>query len=198
MKWIYLILIFALSSNNQYKIVYKIDAKSRLFLTGKTSINNYECVCKDDFPSAIISIKENESGSVNFNNAVLLVKTSLLSCKNKLMNRDMHKALKAQEHPFITIVLHDAAAINKLSTLSPNTWYKFNTNITLTIAGVSRKVPMHVEVNKHSNHLFQLKASKELLMSDYHVKPRTPFNMIKIEDKVTINFDMTVVVNVLP
>jgi YceI-like domain len=195
MKWICIILLFAFNGSNNFKIVYKIDAKSRLFLNGKTSINNYECYCNDDFPNAIISGIENENGNINFSNAVLQVKTSLLSCKNKLMNRDMHKALKAEEHPYIIITLHDVTALNNTSKLSLNTWQEFKATVTLTIAGVSKKNQLHVQVNKLSNHLFHLKAKKDLLMSDFHVKPRTPFNMIKIEDKVTINFDMTVVVS---
>ncbi|MFN5136297.1 MAG: YceI family protein [Chitinophagaceae bacterium] len=195
MKWICIILLFAFNGSNNFKIAYKIDAKSRLYLNGKTNINSYECYCNDDFPTAIISGAELENGQLNFTHAVLQVKTSLLSCKNKLMNRDMHKALKAEEHPYIIITLHDATALNSNSKLSLNTWQEYTATITLTIAGVSKKNQLHVHVNKLSNHLFQLKAKKDLLMSDFHVKPRTPFNMIKIEDKVTINFDMTVVVS---
>jgi polyisoprenoid-binding protein YceI len=195
MKWICIILLFAFNGSNNFKIAYKIDAKSRLYLNGKTNINSYECYCNDDFPTAIISGAELENGQLNFTHAVLQVKTSLLSCKNKLMNRDMHKALKAEEHPYIIITLHDATALNSNSKLSLNTWQEYTATITLTIAGVSKKNQLHVHVNKLSSHLFQLKAKKDLLMSDFHVKPRTPFNMIKIEDKVTINFDMTVVVS---
>lgn len=195
MKWLFIILLFTLNGSDHFKVAYKIDAKSRLYLNGKTNINNYECYCNDDFPVAIISGTQQENGRIDFSNAVLQVKTSLLSCKNKLMNRDMHKALKAAEHPYIIIQLHDAALLNNTSRLQFNTWYPFTANITLSIAGVSKKTLLHVHVNKQSQHLFQLKASKDLLMSDFHVKPRTPFNMIKIEDKVTINFDMTIVVN---
>jgi hypothetical protein len=195
MKWICIILLFAFNGSNNFKIAYKIDAKSRLYLNGKTNINSYECYCNDDFPTAVISGAELENGQLNFSHAVLQVKTSLLSCKNKLMNRDMHKALKAEEHPYIIITLHDATALNSNAKHSLNTWQEYTATITLTIAGVSKKNQLHVHVNKLSNHLFQLKAKKDLLMSDFHVKPRTPFNMIKIEDKVTINFDMTVVVS---
>ncbi len=194
MKWLFIIFLFTFSTANNFKVAYKIDAKSRMYLNGKTNINNYECSCNDDFPASVISGTETENGTTHFNNAVLQIKTSLLSCKNKLMNRDMHKALKAEEHPYIIITLHEAAMMNKTQ-VQLNTWYNYNANVTLTIAGVSRKTQLHVQLNKKSSHLFQLKASKEILMSDYHVKPRTPFNMIKIEDKVTINFDMMIVVN---
>ncbi|MBX9782155.1 MAG: YceI family protein [Chitinophagaceae bacterium] len=198
MKWLCIILLFTLSTNNTFKVVYKIDGKSRLYLNGKTSINNYQRYCTDEFAAASLAGTSNdETGIITFSNGNLYIKTSLLSCKNKLMNRDMHKALKAEEHPYIIITLHDAASLNNITKLSINTWYEFTANVTLTIAGVSKKNQLNVMVSKLSNLLFRLKAKKDLLMSDFNVKPRTPFNMIKIEDKVTINFDMTVVVNEL-
>lgn len=196
MKWLCIIFLFTLSTNNSFKVVYKIDAKSRLYLNGKTSINNYECYCTDEFVAANLQGTFNdETGITSFSNCTLYIKTSLLSCKNKLMNRDMHKALKAEEYPYIEIALHDAWQPNKNSKLNLNTWYPFTANITLTIAGISKKTQINVQVNKLSNHLYRLVACKDLLMSDYKVKPRTPFNMIKIEDKVSINFDMMVVVS---
>ncbi|MFN9112024.1 MAG: hypothetical protein ACK5XN_18320, partial [Bacteroidota bacterium] len=125
MKWICIILLFAFNGSNNFKIAYKIDAKSRLYLNGKTNINSYECYCNDDFPTAVISGAELENGQLNFSHAVLQVKTSLLSCKNKLMNRDMHKALKAEEHPYIIITLHDVTPLNSNTKLSFNTWQEY-------------------------------------------------------------------------
>jgi hypothetical protein len=194
MKWLFIILIFSFYGSNSFKVAYKIDAKSRMYLNGKTNINQYECYCTDNFPSAVITGTETENGTTHFNGAVLSVKTALISCKNKMMNRDMHKALKADEHPYIQITLLDAAILKNSDKLSLNIWYPFTVNVNLSIAGVTKKTQLNVQVNKLSAHLFQLKANKEILMSDFKVKPRTPFNMIKIEDKVTINFDMIVMI----
>lgn len=199
MKWILIILVFALNAdNNSFEINYQIDAASKLFLTGKTNISNYECYCKDEFQPAVLKGKKvTENGSAEFQNATLQIQTSLLSCKNKLMNRDMHKALKADQYPYITIQLHDAIPSDKFSELRINTWYYYTAKVSLTIAGITQKTQLHIKVNRQSSNKYRLVAEKELLMSDFKVKPRTPFNMIKIDDKVNINFDMTIHVNEL-
>lgn len=197
MKWILLILLFALKTDNKsFEVNYLIDASSRLYLNGKTNISSYECYCKDEFkPTALKGRKVVETGSAEFHNATLQIQTSLLSCRNKLMNRDMHKALKADQYPYIVIQLHDAIPADKFSELRFNTWYHYTANVSLTIAGVTKKTKLHIKVNKQGTNKYRLVSEKELLMSDFHVKPRTPFNMIKIEDKVNINFDMTIIVN---
>ncbi|MBS4065472.1 MAG: YceI family protein [Chitinophagaceae bacterium] len=197
MKWIFLILLFALKTDNKsFEVSYQIDAASRLYLNGKTNISNYECYCKDEFkPTVLKGTKVVENGNTEFHNATLQIQTSLLSCKNRLMNRDMHKALKADQYPYITIQLHDAIPSDKFSELRMNTWHFYTANVSLTIAGITKKTQLHIKVNKQESNKYRLVSEKELLMSDFKVKPRTPFNMIRIEDKVNINFDMTIHVN---
>jgi polyisoprenoid-binding protein YceI len=192
MKFLLIILLFALTGDNKsFEINYRIDAASRLYLNGKTNINNYECYCKDEFKPGVLKGKQVvENNSTEFQNATLQIQTSLLSCKNKLMNRDMHKALKADQYPYITIQLYDAIPADKIAELKLNTWYAYTAHVSLTIAGITQKTQLHVKVNKLSSNRYRLTAQKELLMSDFKVKPRTPFNMIKIEDKVAINFDI--------
>jgi hypothetical protein len=197
MKWLCVFLLFGLQSGKtSFKVVYQVEASSRLFLNGSTSINNYQCYCTDRFPANTLSAEINASNkTISFTGAGLLIKTKLLNCKNKLMNRDMHKALKADEHPFIEVALLEVTAADLPAELQLNTWYEYKAKAQLTIAGVSKPATITVQVKKISPHLFRLLAAKNLYMSEFHVKPRTPFNMIKIDDLVTINFDMTVVVN---
>jgi YceI-like domain len=196
MKWLLLIFLLAFKTDNKsFEVSYRIDAKSRLFLNGKTNISNYECFCKDEFQPALLKGKTiTENNSTEFYNATLHIQTILLSCRNKLMNRDMHKALKAEAYPYIIIQLHDVVPADKIAGLRLNTWHHYTSTVTLTIAGISKKTQLQVQVNKINEKQFRMVALKDLLMSDFKVKPRTPFNMIKIEDKVTINFDMTVTV----
>jgi polyisoprenoid-binding protein YceI len=194
MKFLFIILLFALTGDNKsFEVSYRIEAASRLYLNGKTNISNYECYCKDEFKPAVLKGKQVvENGSTTFQHATLQIQTSLLSCRNKLMNRDMHKALKADQYPYITIQLHEVITIDKFTELKLNTWYSYTAHVSLTIAGITQKTQLLVKVNKTNNNRYRLAAQKELLMSDFKVKPRTPFNMIKIDDKVAINFDITV------
>ena len=197
MKWFCLLLVFALpAASPSFTVVYQIDAKSRLFLNGSTNINTFQCFCKDQFQVATLyGTRHERNRSIQFQKAQLLIKTDLISCKNKLMNKDLHKALKSDDFPYIKMELLEALPQHNEPQLAPNTWYNYKANTNLTIAGVTKPVTLTLQLNKQSPHLFRIIASKELLMSDFNVKPRTPFNMIRINDQIIINFDLLVLVS---
>jgi len=196
LRLLFILSLFFLHSDSgtPIRLNYQIDEKSELYLLGSTNVNNFKCSCTDKFPAATLEGEVNESSrQIHFKNANLRIKTTLLNCRNNVMNRDMHKALKAEKYPYINVELQNALPLHDEKTLQNNKVYKYNVNAVITIAGISKQQQMTVQMLKLSNHLFRLNASKDLLMSDFEIKPRTPFNIIKIDDLVTIHFDMVVV-----
>lgn len=196
MKLILLFLTFFVSSGNiPIQVNYQIHEKSRLFITGATNLSSFQCFCNDKFQSSVLSADYNNiTNSIRFNKATLFLKTELISCKNKMMNKDLHKALKADDYPFIKIDLINALPVEKEPITGFNTWHQYHVDANLTIAGVTKPLLLSVEINKLSRHLFRFISSKDIFMSDFNIKPRTPFNIIKMNDLVVINFDMTVLV----
>ncbi len=196
LKFLFILSLFFLHADNAspIKLSYQIDEKSQLYLLGSTNVNNFKCACTDKFPAAMLEAEVNEtSRSIQFKNTTIRIKTTLLNCKNNVMNRDMHKALKAEKFPYILVDLLTAQPLHDEKQLLNSKVYKYNVNAVITIGGISKQHQMTVQMVKLSNHLYRLNASKDLLMSDYEIKPRTPFNIIKIDDLVTIHFDMVVV-----
>ncbi|MEQ1796483.1 MAG: YceI family protein [Lacibacter sp.] len=195
-KLLFILSLFFLHADNAapIKLSYQIDEKSQLYLLGSTNVNNFKCACTDKFSAAVLEAEVNESSrNIQFKNTTIRIKTTLLNCKNNVMNRDMHKALKAEKYPYILVELINAQPLHDEKLLQNGKVYKYNVNTVITIAGISKQHLMTVQMVKLSNHLYRLNASKDLLMSDYEIKPRTPFNIIKINDLVTIHFDMVVV-----
>lgn len=195
-KLLFILSLFFLHADNAspIKLSYQIDEKSQLYLLGSTNVNNFKCACTDKFPAAVLEAEVNEqSRNIQFKNTSIRIKTTLLNCKNNVMNRDMHKALKAEKYPYILVELINAQPLHDEKQLQNSKVYKYNVNAVITIAGISKQHLMTVQMVKLSNHLYRLNASKDLLMSDYEIKPRTPFNIIKIDDLVTIHFDMVVI-----
>jgi polyisoprenoid-binding protein YceI len=96
----------------------------------------------------------------------------------------MFKAMKADKHPLITFRLNsytvDAAAGGM--TVKPAG--------TLTVAGVERPIDMVLEVKEQASGL-QVRGSRDLLMTEFGIKPPTMFmGMLKTNDKVTITFEL--------
>mgnify|MGYP002777361818 CR=1 FL=1 len=197
MKWLLFFCLLLLGDNqHQIDIIYQIDASSKLSLNGKTSISSYECFCKDEFqPVALKGLWNKDNGVLVFNNAFLNIKAEKLSCKNRLMNRDMHKALKAETYPYIQMHLLDVTPLTKpLPGGEVKGWNNYIANVILTIAGIPKRTQLRIQAHKASPTMYRFIASKELLMSDFDVKPKTPFGLVKVEDQVTINFDLCITI----
>ncbi|HMP86879.1 MAG TPA: YceI family protein [Lacibacter sp.] len=195
MKWLVLFLSVALLAGTPpFTVVYQVDAKnSRLFLNGSTNINTFQCFCNDVFqPATLTGNLQEGSRDIRFTRSRLLIQTNLISCKNKLMNKDLHKALKADEHTHIKLELREAHPLHNAAALELHTWYTYKAKALLTIAGITKPIDITVQLNKRTPTTYRLLASKDILMSEFDVKPRTPFNMIRINDLIVINFDMQV------
>ena len=103
-----------------------------------------------------------------------------------------HKALKADEFPFITVDLLNALPQHNEKEMQPGKVYNYNVNTIISIAGISKSQLIHVKMLRTKDNLYRLTASKDILMSEYEIRPRTPFNIIKIDDLISIHFEMLV------
>ena len=195
LRLLFILSLFMLSADKivPIRLTYQIDDNSQLFLLGSTNVNTFKCDCKDKFQAAILEGDINPSTRlIQFKNAKLRIKTKLLSCRNNVMNRDMHKALKADEFPFIIVDLLHAQPLHNEKEMQPGKVYSYNVNTVMHIAGISKAQSMQVKLLRTKDNLYKLAASKDILMSDYKIHPRTPFNIIKIDDIITIHFEMMV------
>lgn len=175
------------------RVAYHINEQSQLFLLGSTNVNTFKCDCKDKFQPGILEAEINPTTKlIRFKDTRLRVRTKLLSCKNNLMNRDMHKALKADEFPFITVDLLNAMPLHNEKEMQPGKVYNYNVNTSISIAGISKAQLIHVKMLRTKENLYRLTASKDILMSEYEIKPRTPFNIIRIDDLISIHFELLV------
>lgn len=194
MRWLLIVgMIFALAADAPpgFSVTYHIEPKSRLFLNGSTNINTFQCFCTDVFqPARLSGTIDEKTGSISFHKASLELTTTRISCKNKLMNKDLHKALKAEKFPHIRLELLQAIPVQAGHPNESNIWYSYRANTVLSIAGVSKPMQITLQLNRQAGNRFRLLASKDVLMSEFEVKPRTPFNMVRIDDLIVLNFDL--------
>lgn len=193
---LFILHLLLLNSDNTipFKLTYQIDEKSQLYLLITTNVKNFKCSFTDKFPPAILEAEITESSRlIQFKNTGLRIKTTLLNCKNNVMNRDMHKALKAEKYPYIKVDLLNATPLHNDKELQNGKVYSYNVNTVISLAGISKPQLMTVKFLKLSNRLYRLNASKDLQMSDFDIKPRTLFNIIKVDDLVTIHFEMLII-----
>jgi polyisoprenoid-binding protein YceI len=96
----------------------------------------------------------------------------------------MAKALKADKHPVITFKLTGYAVDPAAAGVA------IKPSGTVTVAGVEKPVDMVLEVKEAAGAL-QVRGTRDLLMTDFGIKPPTMFmGMLKTDDKVTIKFEL--------
>ena len=108
---------------------------------------------------------------------VVIPTTSLTSPKDGI-DKNMHKALKANEHPDIRFRLRSLDAAAGTATGQ------------LTIAGVEKDVTLNVQAKRQAAGL-AVTGTTSLMMTDYGVTPpKAMLGMLKTNPKVTITFEL--------
>jgi polyisoprenoid-binding protein YceI len=100
------------------------------------------------------------------------------------LTKQMFKAMKADKHPTITFRLDNYTVEPAAGgmTVKPTG--------TLTVAGVERPIDMVLDVIVQAG-MLQVRGTRELLMTEFGIKPPTMFmGMLKTDDKVTIKFEV--------
>ena len=108
----------------------------------------------------------------------VVIPTASLTSPKDGIDKNMHKALKAAEHPEIRFRLRalDAAAGTAVGQL--------------TIAGVEKDVTLNVQVKRQVAAL-AVTGTTSLLMTDYGITPpKAMLGMLKTNPKVTITFEL--------
>ena len=103
-----------------------------------------------------------------------------LSSPKEGLDKNMHKALKVQEHADITF---------RLLRLEPGEAGALKAHGVLRIAGVERNVALDLTAERRGTNL-AVKGKVDLLMTDYGIKPPTAMlGMLKTDPKVTVTFE---------
>jgi polyisoprenoid-binding protein YceI len=111
----------------------------------------------------------------------IVIPAATLTSPREGLDKNMHKALKVQQHADITF---------RLTRLEPATAPDAFRGIgTLTIAGVAREVALALTIQKTGAAL-TVKGTLPLLMTDYGITPpKAMLGMLKTDPKVTITFE---------
>ena len=108
----------------------------------------------------------------------IVIPTASLTSPKDGIDKNMHKALKAVEHPDIRFRLQSLDAAAGTATGQ------------LTIAGVEKDVTLNVQVRRQSTGL-AVTGTTALMMTDYGVTPpKAMLGMLKTNPKVTITFEL--------
>jgi len=107
------------------------------------------------------------------------------SKEGKIMDNKTYEAFNSKVHPLIVCRISTA----KIIAVGKNISVEASGN--LNMAGVTRKVLLKAKGKLLENGDIQLEGSRQLLMSDFNMKPPSAvLGTIKVGDEVRVNFDL--------
>jgi YceI-like domain len=171
---------------------YSLEEDSRWYISGSSNVNKFTCFCEDRPPNQFVELDRN-GGHTRFKKANLSLRTKFFDCRNRKIDADMQKALKAETYPYIHVNLLDCWHDLKYSNGQHTDWFEVQAKVGLTITNVTKETSIMAKAKVLGSNRFQLKGEKALQMSAFGiVPPEALFGMIKVDDWITFHFDLTV------
>jgi len=183
------------SQNGSYNYHRVHIQSSTITIHGKTNINQFQCSLNQPALNDSILVKNLWSNQkLEFKGLKLKYRVDDFECGMQAMNNDFQELLKAEEQPYLYLQLNSI-------TLHPNNkaFHELNVDaqVEILLAGQRRTVDIKgAKVYNHSSAQMTLKGSKELLMTDFGIEPPTKmFGMIKVNNDIKIEFEISMVVS---
>ncbi|TRZ46184.1 YceI family protein [Robertkochia solimangrovi] len=175
--------LLSFGSDTVNTVVVGITSKSTLRIVGKTNVNTFTC----DYDIADLSdphrIAYHGHGKhVKFDAATLILNNKNFDCGGKAINKDFHKLLRTEEHPYITLELKKLDG----DQATPN---DFTATVEIEIVDKSNTYEIPVKVDKQAD--YHVTGSLMVDLNDYGIEPPTKvMGMIKVKDEIDIQFDL--------
>ena len=116
-----------------------------------------------------------------------------IRCGNRLMEREMRRALRGAEHPEIEFQLREIEGKIRHETVGRR--YLANVAGDLTVAGATRRVRVEIHGWRLTPESFYVRAAVPLQMSDFGITPPTAlFGLIRTRDEIRVYFDLRLAV----
>jgi len=174
---------------------FYMEEGSRLYLKGSSNVNTFTCDCEDRFGAQTIET-ERKHGYVKFRNVELLLKTKKFDCKNRKIDTDLQKALRADQYPNIKVALLETKQNEKCLNGDCVGWFDVQAKANITITKTTKEVTIPAKAKKLGPNKLQLIGQKDLYMSSFGVDPpEAMFGMIKVNDLITFHFDLIITVD---
>ena len=175
--------------NVNSQVVYTPEPDSRLWIEGRSNVNQFECRADTYRGDATIYYESDEANANEQTDANLEIEVAGFDCGRERMNRDFRNALKANSFP--KIIFRFGEVLNMQPLAGEENTIRFNVMGYLTVAGVTREITFDMIGYFLSDDRIRAVGSKQIKMTDYEVEPPTAMlGLVKAENELTVHFDL--------
>lgn len=186
----------AASSGSSNSYTYTIREESWVSLSGSSNVNTFECFSNSKHSGGDLVVNINSgTKEINFSNAQMNLNIKSFDCKNPILNKDLYKALGADDVPYISIELIEAIPTRQMQAGQILTG-TIRATIAITLNNKCKMVEIPIDWQRVGPTNFRFTGSKQMNMTDFDITPPSPaFGLIKVDNHISINFSMLVEAN---
>ncbi|NNE36511.1 MAG: YceI family protein [Rhodothermales bacterium] len=163
---------------------FYLMSDSRIWLEGSSSLSSFACEAKGVM---LDSVSKDDSEI----QALVELPVAGLDCGRRKMNRDLRRAMKANDHPTISYRLEGIQAEPRLQTDDDH--ISVDVDGVLSVAGVPQRVIVQAIAQDLNEDTYRVVGSVPLQMTDYNVvPPRILRGLIRVRNEIVVQFDFTV------
>ncbi len=174
------------------KVIYKISPESKLEVFGETNINSFCCTSNETFKTQYLKYKFDQDQSIIFfQDAKLKIEVEQLNCGKRPINRDLYKALKTDEFPYIIINIKEIFNSKCDDLTDCDKWVEFEADLDITITCETQSVRIPLLGKKLDTQSFRITGGTSLDLCDFDIEaPTALLGLIQVEDNIDLNFDL--------
>jgi hypothetical protein len=169
---------------------------SRVWIEGSSNLGDWACKA-----SAFDARVEIDPAHATHEDAAILadhvqrvtVRVSVrdLKCGNRKMERDLYKALKAEDPAIPSEILGVFSAVSDADTQGGF----LDTEGPIAVAGAEKRARVRITMDRLPDGIVRAKGSVPLLMTDFGVKPPTGlFGLVRSRNEVEVKFELVIAV----
>ena len=185
-KFMLVLMLGLFIGNVNSQVVYTPEPDSRLWIEGRSNVNQFECRADSYSGDATIYDEGNVNEQTEMN---LEIEVAGFDCGRDRMNRDFRNALKASSVP--KIIFRFGEVLNMQPLADDDNTIRFNVMGYLTVAGVTQQITFDMLGYFLSDERIRAVGSKQIKMTDYEVEPPSAMlGLVKAENELTVHFDL--------
>lgn len=189
-RYFLICLVFLLSGFEKPMSEYEwtVMRSSKLAVNGSTNVNKFKCDVSEYVPIDTIGCHKmylKEKGYTMYGG--LKIDVTGFNCHNPMMTADLRKTLKAKEHPKLFVRFLNIARLPELKQHAEQIpgWAE------IEIAGVIKRMDMMYSVSSPNSDLVILKGKRQVLFSDFDIKPPTRLGgIVRVNNELDVEFTL--------
>lgn len=186
-----LVTLFSSFGKQPTVMSWRIHQSSSINIHGSSNVNTFGCTASGAFQSKPIACeyKNTKASMQAVMQGSVTVAIKSFDCKNRLLDNDMRKTLKADEFPHLTIQFLE---LERLPDVDSEVDF-LSGKVQIELAGKQRQFYLRYAFNKTPNG-YLLKGSRAFTFADFDLSPpKKVGGLIRVKDDFDVGFTLVLI-----